>query len=341
MRLRTILKSITTREEEPAKGLFVLEWVCVGYMILTAILIFFFWGRLNHPVAMLQDRFYILIGLLLLWGIYRWYPCRLLRFVRITFQMLMLQLWYPETYEFNRMFDNLDYWFASLEQALFGCQPALLFGETCSEWFFSEAFNLGYFSYFPMMLVLMVFYFIYRYEAYEEASFILMTSFFVYYFIYMFLPVAGPQYYFQAVGMEWIKEGMFPKLGSYFSTNQDMYPAPGNTMGIFYRLVASAQSVGERPTAAFPSSHVSITMIMLILAFRESKNLGMLLLPFSLLLFCSTVYIQAHYLVDVLAGFITAFPVYFFTRWLYRFFSGSRILGNSEANRCEYGAPIR
>ena len=318
MKLWKLIRQTTFREKEPAKGLLVMEWLCLGYMMLTALLILIFWQKMDHPMGMIYDRLWILGILLVLWGIYRMYPCRLLRFIRISVQMFMLQFWYPETYEFNRMFDNLDYWFASLEQAIFGCQPALLFGQVCSERIFSEAFNLGYFSYYPMMLVLMSFYFLYRYKEYEEASFILMCSFFLYYFIYMFLPVAGPQYYFQAVGVEWIKVGIFPKLGTYFSNNMDMYPAPGDSSGFFYQLVTSAQGFGERPTAAFPSSHVSITVIMLLLAFRTSKRMGFLLLPFSLLLFGATVYVQAHYVIDAIAGFITAFPVYFLTRWMYR-----------------------
>lgn len=320
MNLRTVWSQITIREKEPAKGLLAIEWLCVGYMLVTALLIFFLWKRMDHPGEMLLDRVWILGLLLLLWGIYHIYPCRLMRFVRITAQMSLLQVWYPETYEFNRLFDNLDYWFAALEQNLFGCQPALLFGTVFSGRFFSEAFNLGYFSYYPMMLVLMLFYFIYRYREYEEASFILMCSFFIYYFIYMFLPVAGPQYYFQAVGVEWIKVGMFPKLGTYFSSHIDMYPAPGDATGFFYQLVTKAQGIGERPTAAFPSSHVSITVIMMLLAFRASKRFGLMLLPFCLLLFGATVYIQAHYVVDTIAGLITAFPVYYFVRWLYRKF---------------------
>ena len=153
MKLWKLIRQTTFREKEPAKGLLVMEWLCLGYMMLTALLILIFWQKMDHPMGMIYDRLWILGILLVLWGIYRMYPCRLLRFIRISVQMFMLQVWYPETYEFNRMFDNLDYWFASLEQAIFGCQPALLFGQVCSERIFSEAFNLGYFSYYPMMLV--------------------------------------------------------------------------------------------------------------------------------------------------------------------------------------------
>ena len=42
----------------------------------------------------------------------------------------------------------------------------------------------------------------------------------------------------------------------------------------------------------------------MIMAWRGSKRFFALLLPFYLLLCCATVYIQAHYLIDALAGFV-------------------------------------
>ena len=96
-----------------------------------------------------------------------------------------------------------------------------------------------------------------------------------------------------------------------------MFPPPGDPEGFFFGLVRGAQDIGEFPTAAFPSSHVSITTILLILAFKESRALGFCLLPISLLLYGATVYIQAHYVIDAIVGFITAFPVYFLTGHIY------------------------
>ena len=68
--------------------------------------------------------------------------------------------------------------------------------------------------------------------------------------------------------------------------------------------------MGERPTAAFPSSHVGVSTILMIMAWRGSKKLFACLLPLYLLLCGATVYIQAHYLIDAIAGFISAFVLY-------------------------------
>ena len=59
--------------------------------------------------------------------LYRLAPCKFSAFVRIAIQMSLLSYWYPDTFEFNRMFPNLDHVFASVEQSMFGGQPAVWF----------------------------------------------------------------------------------------------------------------------------------------------------------------------------------------------------------------------
>ena len=77
--------------------------------------------------------------------------------------------------------------------------------------------------------------------------------------IYIFVPVAGPQFYFPAIGGDNVAQGIFPAIGDYFNHNQELLPGPGYEHGFFYNLVESSQQVGERPTAAFPSSHVGMS----------------------------------------------------------------------------------
>ena len=48
------------------------------------------------------------------------------------------------------------------------------------------------------------------------------------------------------------------------------------------------------------------TICMLLLWHDRNYRLLAVLAPFYLLLCCATVYIQAHYLVDAIAGFLTA-----------------------------------
>ena len=189
------IKELFTKEKKPVKGLLAIEWVVMGYLVITTLLMLFTYTKVHNPGDMLWGRMQIVFMTIALWAVYRMFPCRLTRLCRILAQMALLSWWYPDTYEFNRMFPNLDHVFASCEQALFGCQPALLFSQWLSSPVFSELMNLGYWSYYPMIAATALYFFFWRYEQFGRAAFIILTSFFIYYLIYIVLPVAGPQYY--------------------------------------------------------------------------------------------------------------------------------------------------
>ena len=273
---------------------------------------------MDHPGMMLLERAGIVALTFALIYLYQIFPCRLTAFVRMVVQMSLLAYWYPDTYEFNRLFPNLDHLFARAEQAIFHCQPSVEFSRLCpSEWF-SEPFNMGYFFYYPMMLIVTVFYFLYHFRWFEKICFVLVTSFFVYYLFYIFVPVAGPQFYFPAIGFDSVEAGVFPSIGDYFNHNQELLPKPDFEKGFFYSPVEGSQQVGERPTAAFPSSHVGMSTILMIMAWRGSRKLFWCLMPFYLLLCAATVYIQAHYVIDVIVGFASAFGVYVLTTRVFK-----------------------
>lgn len=316
MALEQLLKRTEIRQ-----GLFPIEIISLVYGLITTILIIILYARMDHPVTMLFERVGILVVTLFLMLIYRKYACRLTSFLRIAFQLGLLAYWYPDTYEFNRLFPNLDHLFAHTEQVLFGCQPAIEFSKLYSSVWFSEAFNMGYFSYYPMIFGVVLFYFMARYSEFDRVAFIVLTSFFIYYLIYIFVPVAGPQYYFPAIGLDEVALGHFRAVGDYFNNHSELLPAPGDCHGFFYGLVEMSQEAGERPTAAFPSSHVGMSTILMILAIKSGNRvLPFILLPFYVLLCCATVYIQAHYLIDAIAGFFSAFVIYVLSVYAYRFF---------------------
>jgi membrane-associated phospholipid phosphatase len=303
---------------ENVKGLFAVESISLIYNAITTVMILCLYGRMDHPEMMLVERAGIVAITFALVAAYRHWPCRLMAFVRMVVQMSFLAYWYPDTFEFNRLFPNLDHVFASLEQTLFQCQPSVVFSESVPSMWFSEPFNLGYVSYYPMIAVVTVYYFLFHFEWFEKISFVLVTSFFIYYLIYIFVPVAGPQFYFPAIGMDNVMAQHFLAIGDYFNHNDILLPGPGYDHGFFYNLVEASQEVGERPTAAFPSSHVGISTIVMIMAWRANRKLSLVLLPFYVLLCCATVYIQAHYLIDAIAGFLSALVIYQISTYLYK-----------------------
>ena len=316
-----------------------IEKVAAVYCALTCVLMVVMMPRLVDPVGMLLMRLEWLaltLAVILAHHLTAKYfhpssfftlHSSFFTFLRVLAQVAWLAIWYPDTYEFNRTLNNLDHWFAAADQLLFGCQPAIVFSQALPGAVWSEAFNLGYWSYFPMIGALLIAIYIKEwrarvdFKAFRLVSATILTAFFLYYVIYIFLPVVGPQFYFQAVGIDEILQGHFPALGTYFSSHTEMLPAPGWSDGLFSRLVGMAHEAGERPTAAFPSSHIGISTIVMVLTYRHAPKLLPYLIPLWALLCCATVYIQAHYVVDAIAGLLSA-PVMLWiaSRATHRFF---------------------
>lgn len=309
------IRKYWTRHER-RNGLLGIEKISLIYLFFTTVLLLILWGQMEHPLQMLTDRLLIIVGMAIIIGLYKLRSCRITFFLRIAYPMALLAYWYPETYSFCSVFPYLDHLFAGMDQELFGGQPALVFCHWLDNKFWSEAFNLGYFSYYPLIFIVVIYAFLADYRRFEKTTFIIVASFLLYYAIYIFFPVAGPQYYYPAAGIDNITNGTFPSVGTWFRTHTEMLPPPQHG-GLFQWLVEQAQASGERPTAAFPSSHVGMSTILLILAGKMNRNLVLCILPFYVLLCGATVYIQAHYLVDVIAGLITAGVFYKITHWLY------------------------
>ena len=203
---------------------------------------------------------------------------------------------YKETAMLNTLiFPKIDEFLSNLDQTIFNSQPSIEFSKHFNSLFFSELFYFGYFCYY--LLPLVVFGVLYKFlpQKIEEFGFILITSFLLYYFIFIIIPAEGPQFYFT-----------FP----------DNYI---EAQGIFGKLVKLIQKNGEAPTAAFPSSHVGISWIVIFWLYQNLRKSVKYFLPFVILLMFSTVYIKAHYFVDVVAGFISAPIVFFLTFKFYKF----------------------
>ncbi len=313
------IKQLFAAEKEPHRGLLAAEWVGIAYMAFTLLMMAVMWAQLMNPEAMLWGRFRYLVVTLALWLVYWLRPCSLMMLLRITVQMAFLGWWYPDTYELNRMLPNLDHIFAGWEQAIFGCQPSLLFSQLMPWGWFSELMCMGYVSYFPLMTILLVYYFVQRYHEFKQTAFILLAGFYAYYVIFVLLPVTGPQFYYLAVGTENIAAGIFPNIGDWFLTHAERMAAPGWSDGFWYHLLDLTHDAGERPTAAFPSSHVGITTLVMLLAWRtRSRGLIFTILPFYVLMCFSTVYIYAHYAIDVIAGLVTGGAFYGYFKRFYR-----------------------
>lgn len=236
---------------------------------------------------------------LIMGGIYWWSRCSRAGIAPVLRQLLPLAFiihFYPETYYLNHVIfsHDLDPLFIDIDQKLFGCQPSTLFSELFPYAYFSELMNFAYFSYFFTIVGCILYIFSRNRARAYRAAFILLCSFFVYYLIFVALPVTGPQF--------------------YVFDHHSALPVQGPMR----RLLLFFHSLGEQPTGAVPSSHCGIMFIYMILLWQDGRKLFRWILPLSILLALSTVYIRAHYAIDVLLGFATAPLIYWFSNWCWK-----------------------
>lgn len=118
-------------------------------------------------------------------------------------------------------------------------------------------------------------------EASRQTILAVMITFYLCYVAFLFFPVAGPRYAFDAA--------------------QNAATAVGPA-----RLASWLLDLGDSWGAAFPSSHVAASVVATGMALRYGRALGFVLLPFTIGLILAVVYGQFHYAVDALAGLVLA-----------------------------------
>lgn len=293
------------------------EIVLIAYILTLSCLLIFFHERLTgiaYHTLLFGLPAVVLMFLIFLQN--RYPKNKSLILIRLFSPLLFLPVLYNETDYFNNLFfvQNLDPFFANIEFFLFHSQLSLLFSEIFHFDWLAELMYFGYFSYY--LLILLVPLYVYYTEGIrltEKVIFIIINSFLLYYLIFIIIPVAGPQFYFS--------EKMISLPGGY----------------VFGSIVKLIQQLGEGQTGAFPSSHVSICLIILYMCQIEIKKLFPYVLIISILLILSTVYLRAHYVIDLLGALIMTPVMYIFSFGLYKKFeisaydkSSDRISGSKK-----------
>jgi membrane-associated phospholipid phosphatase len=168
------------------------------------------------------------------------------------------------------------------EQALFGGQPALEWVRAFPSPAWSTLMHGAYLSYYAILAAAPLgLWWRGRRPAAREALFLMMTTFYACYAIFLAFPVAGPRY-------------LFPPA--------DNAATAVPLARLAHRLLESGSAWGT----AFPSSHVAVALVAAAAAWRGWRVLGAILLPAAVLLTLATVYGQFHYAVDALAGALVA-----------------------------------
>jgi membrane-associated phospholipid phosphatase len=133
-----------------------------------------------------------------------------------------------------------------------------------------------YVGYYVYPAVIGVFLYLFRPRAaFREIVLAFLATAFIGYTLYILVPVAGPRF----------------ELSHLYETT--FVPK-------WY--LQQMQEHNRFDYDCFPSLHTAIPLVVLVMAFRHCRWLGYVLLPFVLSTVLSTLYLQMHYLIDVVAG---------------------------------------
>lgn len=267
------------------------------YILISMFLIAFFRDKLNYVDRHFLAKFYMILGIMSLVAIHSKWDIPVINFIHLTYPLILLSFFYGETAYLNHIFfaKDLDPIFIRLDNHIFGFQPSIEFSKHFNMKWFGEILNFSYFSYYFQAIGISSLFYIYRKNIAEKTIFYVISSFYIFYLIFIVLPVVGPQYYFS-------------------------YPqSQALDTGIFSHAVKFIQKIGEHPTGSFPSSHVGISIIVAIISFKYFRRLFYFILPLTFLILFSTVYIKAHYAVDVFAGIIVAPIILYLSKLNWKF----------------------
>ena len=211
------------------------------------------------------------------------------RFVRF------LRCFYPQAYYGPLFLESIllsgqargggthDRFFADLDQAVFGSQPAREFSASLGQYpWCNELMFAVYFAFFLMLALTPWIPFFRGDEAEAERESSIFAGFMLASFVfYVFFRVVGPKHYLPdlvAAGYGRLRGGFITRFAG--------------------EMLSRTVTTG----AAFPSSHVAISLMMCCFIARTEPRLLKLYIPLALLIASATVYIYAHWAADVAGG---------------------------------------
>ncbi len=216
------------------------------------------------------------------------YP--LIRFVRTFYpQALFGPLFFEVILLSSRVFGGKshDALFAALDEAIFGFQPAIAFSRTFSgSPFINELLFGAYCSFFVLLAVTPWIPYLRGDRKEAEREMAIFSGYMLIVFVfYVFFRVMGPKYWIPELKTSWYTE---------FSG------------GIFVAFMRWGLGFSTLSGAAFPSSHVAVSLMMCYFVHRTERRLLPLYAFLSLLICLATVYLYAHWATDVVGGALAA-----------------------------------
>ncbi|KGE71005.1 phosphatase PAP2 family protein [Spirochaeta lutea] len=205
---------------------------------------------------------------------------------------LILRLGYPLIYmlfffvgvtEFQHLFfpEVLDPQFIAFDQALFGYLPVKQWMVWYDGYLISEVLHGAYFIYYLLLGILPLGLFFKDPKILERYLFAVMLVFYASALTYLVFPVAGGRY--------------LPELKELTETLRH---------GPFTKLMALAYQTSSHFGAAFPSTHVAMSLVMVAGSWSYARKTAPLFILNAILVMIATVFCGYHYVADVLGAIV-------------------------------------
>jgi membrane-associated phospholipid phosphatase len=291
------------------------EWIALGYLAVSSILIAVFDERLAHPIRLLTTRACVAVFILLLcrgaaifagddsapkeftqkfWHFWRhWYPHL---FFLFCFEELGYLVHLIDPAWQDRRLIAFDFW-------LTGVHPSIWL-ERFATPARNEFMQFAYITYFTYLLILGgILYHRKQWRAYWSVMTYSAVAYAIGYMIAMSFPIESP----------W-----FAMAGCWHAELRG---------GPFTALINFIEHYGRVRGAAFPSEHVAGSFAALWGAWRHRRWLFWVMLPLVLCMCISTIYGRYHYVADIFGGIITGTLGYWIGGWIMRRTSQAGVAG--------------
>jgi membrane-associated phospholipid phosphatase len=172
-----------------------------------------------------------------------------------------------------------DQYVLAFENRLFSVPPTVWLSRLSSP-ILSEALNVGYFSYFVLLMIVGgAFYAQGNRRGFRQVMDASVVAYIVCYVFFLTFPTEGPAYTLAGEHAVGLRNG-----------------------GPFYWMVVIIQRYLGVHGNAFPSSHVAAGAVAVIFAWQYTRKLAAALTPLWFLLCAGAVYDRYHYVADVVGG---------------------------------------
>lgn len=267
-----------------------LSIITAGYQLIMLLLNILFFSAIQHAAVWLIINVGM-FGFLVLTRydfLSRLKPWSLLVVIPVNFTQLHYLVHTVNPTDYDLLLLKIDY-------IIFGVHPTVWL-ETFTHPIITEILQIVYSTFYFLPIFLGVILFIRRdREHFNFFIFMVVLGFYVSYLGYFIIPALGPRFtldHLQTFSLSgiWLMEDIHFLLNKLENIQRD----------------------------AFPSGHTAITLLTLYYARRYNKSYYLLMIPVTVLMIISTVYLRYHYVIDVLAGTLLFFGLIYLGPLLYK-----------------------